>query len=80
MKGGRLIEGRAIIRGGAYFIIMCLGWALIRGGFLSKALRYVQHRDGSVDLNITIRVPKKWLTSGLLSFPRFVAFDFCFGE
>ena len=31
LKGGRLMEKWALIRGGAYLIIMCLGWGLIEG-------------------------------------------------
>ena len=36
LRVGRLFEG------GAYLILLCLGWALIRGGPLTEALRYVK--------------------------------------
>ena len=35
-RGGRLFEGLDLIRGGAYFIILFLGWALIREGASSR--------------------------------------------
>ena len=37
LKDGRLFEGWALIRGGAYLMILCLGWALIREGGLIEA-------------------------------------------
>ena len=45
-KDGRLFEGWALILEGAYLIILCLGWALIRGeGTYSR---------GSLNRSITV--------------------------